>query len=104
MASNQGDPAKLIDLLQAPLASWCCLDLGPLDPDLMCEARPSRQRTSTDEAAIELQRMFYYRGIVGSDSIGGALWRFGTRQIVFALSGDKTKAKTAYQDRLWRRR
>jgi serine/threonine protein kinase/tetratricopeptide (TPR) repeat protein len=47
------------------------------------------------EAAAEFQKIVDHRGIVGLDPIGGlAHVQFGR---VFALSGDKTKAKTAYE-------
>ena len=47
------------------------------------------------EAAAEFQKILDHRGIVGMDPIGAlAHWRLGR---VFVLSGDKTKAKAAYQ-------
>jgi tetratricopeptide (TPR) repeat protein len=47
------------------------------------------------EAAAEFQKILDHRGIVGLDPIGAlAHWRLGR---VFALSGDKTKAKAAYE-------
>ncbi len=47
------------------------------------------------EAAAEFQKILDHRGIVGSDPIGAlAHLQLGR---VFALSGDKTKAKAAYQ-------
>jgi tetratricopeptide (TPR) repeat protein len=54
------------------------------------------------EAAAEFQKILNHRGIVGLDPIGAlAHLQLGR---TFALSGDKTKAKTAYQDflTLWK--
>jgi len=54
------------------------------------------------EAAVEFQKILDHRGIVVSDPIG-ALARLQLGR-AFALSGDKTKAKTAYEDflTLWK--
>jgi len=54
------------------------------------------------EAAIEFQKILDHRGIVASDPVGAiAHLQIGR---AFALSGDKAKAKTAYQDflTLWK--
>jgi serine/threonine protein kinase/tetratricopeptide (TPR) repeat protein len=54
------------------------------------------------EAAIEFQKILDHRGVVGADPIGAlAHLQLGR---VLALSGDKTKAKAAYQDflALWK--
>jgi tetratricopeptide (TPR) repeat protein len=54
------------------------------------------------DAAAEFQKIIDHRGIVGLDPIGAlAHLQLGR---VFALSGDKTKAKAAYEDflALWR--
>jgi hypothetical protein len=54
------------------------------------------------EAAAEFQKVLDHRGIVALDPIGAlAHLQLGR---AFALSGDKTKAKTAYQDflTLWK--
>jgi tetratricopeptide (TPR) repeat protein len=54
------------------------------------------------EAAGEFQKILDHRGIVGADPIGAlAHLQLGR---TFALSGDKAKAKTAYQDflTLWK--
>jgi serine/threonine protein kinase len=54
------------------------------------------------EAAAEFQKILDHRGIVGADPIGAlAHLQLGR---TFALSGDKTKAKAAYQDflTLWK--
>jgi Tfp pilus assembly protein PilF len=48
------------------------------------------------EAARQFQKSLYHRGIVISDPIGAlAHLQLGR---AYALSGDKTKAKSAYQD------
>ena len=54
------------------------------------------------EAATEFQKILDHRGIVVSDPIG-ALARLQLGR-AFALGGDKTKAKSAYQDflTLWK--
>jgi len=54
------------------------------------------------EAAVEFQKILDHRGIVGADPIGAlAHLQLGR---AFALSGDKNKAKTAYQNflTLWK--
>ena len=54
------------------------------------------------EAAAEFQKILDHRGLVGLDPIGAlAHLQLGR---VFAFSGDKTKAKAAYQDflALWK--
>jgi hypothetical protein len=54
------------------------------------------------EAAAEFQKILDHPGLVGLDPIG-ALARL-QRGRVFALSGDKARAKAAYQDflALWK--
>ena len=54
------------------------------------------------EAAAEFQKILDHRGIVGADPIGALAYLQLGR--VFALLGDKTKAKTAYRDflALWK--
>jgi hypothetical protein len=59
-------------------------------------------RRHNAEAIAELQKILDHRGIVGVDPIGAlAHLQLGR---VFAFSGDKTKAKAAYQDflALWK--
>ena len=54
------------------------------------------------EAAIEFQKILDHRGIVGSDPVAAlAHLQMGR---AFALAGEKTKAKTAYEDffMLWK--
>jgi len=54
------------------------------------------------EAAAEFQKLLDHRGIVGADPVG-ALARSQSGR-TFALSGDKSRAKAAYQDflTLWK--
>jgi hypothetical protein len=50
------------------------------------------------EAAVEFQKILDHRGIVLCDPVGAlAHWQLGS---AYALAGDKTKAKSAYQDLL----
>ena len=54
------------------------------------------------EAAIEFQKILDHRGVVGSDPIGAlAHLQLGR---AYSLTGDKIKAKSAYQDflTLWK--
>jgi hypothetical protein len=52
------------------------------------------------EAGPEFQKILDHRGIVGADPVSAlAYWQLGR---VYALSGDQTKAKTAYEDFLTR--
>jgi tetratricopeptide (TPR) repeat protein len=47
------------------------------------------------EAAAEFQKILSHRGLVGADPIGAlAYWQLGK---TFAVTGDKAKAKTAYE-------
>ena len=67
-----------------------------------CAARPIWPHSQGAEAAVEFQKILDHRGIVVSDPIGAlAHLQLGR---AFALSGDKTKAKTAYEDflTLWK--
>jgi hypothetical protein len=47
------------------------------------------------EAAVEFQKILDHRGIVGADPIGALVYLQLGR--VFVLSGDKAKAKAAYE-------
>jgi eukaryotic-like serine/threonine-protein kinase len=48
------------------------------------------------EAVVEFQKILNHRGLVGLDPIGALAYVQLGR--TFVLSGDKTRAKTAYQD------
>jgi serine/threonine protein kinase/tetratricopeptide (TPR) repeat protein len=107
IAMNHGEPAKAIELLQAAVP--CDLgtprrrhgSFGTLYPAYVRgEAYLAAHQGA--EAAAEFQKILDHRGIVVSDPIGAlAHLQLGR---ALALSGDKTKAKTAYQDflTLWK--
>jgi hypothetical protein len=105
IALNQGDPQKAIDALQSSVP----YDLGS-SRGLFGGLYPVYLRGGAylaahqgAEAAVEFQKILDHRGVVGSDPIGAlALLQLG-RALV--LSGDKAKARTAYEDflRLWKK-
>jgi eukaryotic-like serine/threonine-protein kinase len=108
---HHGEPAKAIELLQIAVpfelavpgsgGSEGYLFLGALSPIYVRgEAYLAAHRGA--EAAAEFQKILDHRGIVISDPIGAlAHLQLGR---AFALSGDNTKAKAAYQDflALWK--
>ena len=68
----------------------------------MCAARRTSQARQGREAAAEFQKILDHRGIVFADPIGAlAHLQLGRAYVV---SGDKAKAKSAYQDflTLWK--
>jgi DNA-binding winged helix-turn-helix (wHTH) protein len=97
IALNRGDPGKAIELLQiaVPYELGARLDLGALYPIYLRGQAHLAQRQGA-EAAIEFQKILDHRGVVGSDPIG-ALARLQLGR-AYALTGDKIKAKAAYQD------
>jgi DNA-binding winged helix-turn-helix (wHTH) protein/tetratricopeptide (TPR) repeat protein len=100
---NQGDPVKAIDLLQVavPYELGARLDLGALYPVYVRGEAHLAAHQGT-EAAIEFQKILDHRGVVGSDPIGAlAHLQLGR---AYTLTGDKIKAKAAYQDflTLWK--
>jgi hypothetical protein len=104
LALGQGDAAKAIELLQvtAPYELGASRFLfGALYPVYFRgEAHLAAHQGA--EAAIEFQKILDHRGIVGSDPIG-ALAHLQLARAA-ALTGDKAKAKTAYEDffQLWK--
>jgi len=102
LALNHREPSKAIELLQvarsydlgAPRSSFHGF-FGTLYPVYVRgEAYLAAQRGA--EAAAEFQKILDHRGVVVSDPIGAlAHLQLGR---AFVLSGDKTKAKAAYQD------
>jgi eukaryotic-like serine/threonine-protein kinase len=102
LALNHHDPAKALELLEVaapyelgvPRSSIHGL-FGALYPVYVRgEAYLAEQQGA--EAAREFQKILDHRGIVLSDAIGAlAHLQLGR---AFALSGDKAKAKIAYQD------
>ena len=108
LALNQSEPSKAIELLQiavpydlgAPPSSFHGF-FGAFYP-IYVRGEAYLAAHQGAEAAAEFQKILDHRGIVVSDPIGAlAHLQLGR---AFALSGDKTKAKTAYQDflTLWK--
>jgi tetratricopeptide (TPR) repeat protein len=108
LALNQGEPAKAVEQLRVAIP----YELGTAPSSffgffgtfypiyLRGEAYLAANRGA--EAAAEFQKILDHRAIVFSDPIG-ALARLQLGR-AFALSGDKIKAKAAYQDflTLWK--
>ncbi|MGI8992449.1 MAG: protein kinase domain-containing protein, partial [Bryobacteraceae bacterium] len=107
LALNHGEPSKAIELLQiaAPYdlavpGSWAGF-FGNLYP-VYVRGEAYLAAHQGAEAAAEFQKILDHRAIVAMDPIGAlAHLQLGR---AFSLSGDKTKAKTAYQDflNLWK--
>ena len=108
LALNHGEPSKAIELVQIAVPyelgvprSSIHGNYGALYPVYMRgEAYLAAGRGA--EAVTEFQKILDHRGIVVSDPIGAlAHLQLGR---AFAISRDKTKAKTAYQDflSLWK--
>jgi tetratricopeptide (TPR) repeat protein len=108
LALNQREPSKAIELLQiavpydlgAPRSSFHGF-FGALYP-VYVRGLSYLAGHQGAAAAAEFQKILTHRGIVVSDPIGAlAHLQFGR---ALALSGDKSKAKTAYQDflTLWK--
>jgi tetratricopeptide (TPR) repeat protein len=104
IALNRGDASQAVDLLQVAVpyelgASRALF--GALYPVyIRGEAHLAAHQGA--QAAIELQKILDHRGIVNSDPIGAlAHLQLGR---AFVLSGDKAKAKIAYEDffKLWK--
>jgi hypothetical protein len=108
LALNHGDPANAIELLQIAVpdelgspASSVSGSFGALYP-IYVRGEAYLAAHQGAEAATEFQKILDHRGIVVGDPIGAlAHLQIGR---ALALSGDKTKAKTAYQDflTLWK--
>lgn len=103
IALDRGQALKAIELLQVavPYELGARLDFGALYP-IYVRGEAHLAARQGAEAAAEFQKILDHRGIVGSDPIG-ALARLQIGR-AFSIAGDKTKAKTAYQDffTLWR--
>jgi tetratricopeptide (TPR) repeat protein len=108
LALNHSEPSKAIEMLQiavpydlgAPRSSFHGF-FGTLYP-VYVRGEAYLAAHQGAEAATEFQKILKHRGIVVSDPIGAlAHLQLGR---AFALSGDKTKARTAYQDflTLWK--
>ena len=108
LAMNHGEPAKAIELLQAAVPYDLAAprssrhgNFGALYP-VYVRGEAYLAANEGVEAAAEFQKILDHRGIVVSDPIGAlAHLQLGR---AFALSGDKTRAKAAYQDflTLWK--
>jgi hypothetical protein len=109
LALKHGDPpAKAIELLQATVPyelgvvpSSFFGSFGALYP-VYVRGRAYLAARQGADAVIEFQRILDHRGVVLSDPIG-ALARLELGR-AFALSSDRNKARTAYQDffALWK--
>ena len=107
-ALNRGEHSKAIELLQAAAP----YELGYLGSDtigfagslypifIRGQAYLAAKRGA--EAAAEFQKILDHRGIVATDPIGALAHLQSGR--AFVLSGNRAKAKTAYQDflTLWK--
>jgi tetratricopeptide (TPR) repeat protein len=108
LALNHGEASKAIELLQIAVPyelgtprSSIHGNFGALYP-IYVRGEAYLAAHQAAEAATEFQKILAHRGIVVSDPIGAlAHLQLGR---AFALSGDTTKAKTAYQDflTLWK--
>jgi tetratricopeptide (TPR) repeat protein len=111
LALNHGQPSKAVELLQTAIpyeggspttgGSEFLLGAGNLYPAHVRGLAYLAAHQGA-EAAAEFQKILDHRGIVISDPIGAlAHLQLGR---AYALAGDKTKAKSAYQDflRLWK--
>jgi len=108
LAMNRNDPAKAIELLQiaapyelgTPRSSFHAI-YGVLYP-IYVRGEAYLALHQGAEAAAEFQKILDHRGIVISDTVG-ALARLQIGR-AYAMSGDRAKAKTAYQDflSLWK--
>jgi tetratricopeptide (TPR) repeat protein len=108
LALNRGEASKAIELLQTAVpyelgVPGSCIHgfFGALYP-IYVRGEGYLAAHEGVAAAAEFQKILDHRGIVVSDPIGAlAHLQLGR---AFAMSGDKTKAKTAYQDflSLWK--
>jgi predicted Zn-dependent protease len=100
VALRRNDPSGAIELLQA-VTPYELSSEGALYP-VYVRGESYRAAHRGNEAAAEFQKILDHRGIVVNAPIG-ALVHLG-RARAYALSGDKTKAKAAYQDflTLWK--
>ncbi len=108
LALHSGNPSRAIELLQvaapydlgAPRSSYHGI-FGPLYP-VYFRGEALLAAHQGPQAAAEFQKILDHRGIVVSDPVG-ALARLQLGR-AFALSGDKSRAKSAYEDflTLWK--
>jgi len=108
LALRRGDPAKAIDVLKTgasyDLGLPPCIAPAFIGPLYAIYVRGQAYLAAHQgvEAAMEFQKILNHRGIVVSDPIG-ALAHLQVGR-AYMLSGDPSKAKTAYQDflTLWK--
>jgi serine/threonine protein kinase/tetratricopeptide (TPR) repeat protein len=104
LALNHGDASKALELLQVAVPHELGAPrtlFGALYP-VYVRGEAYLAAHQGAEAATEFQRILDHRGIVVSDPVGAvARLQLGR---AFVLAGDKTKAKTAYQNflTLWK--
>jgi len=106
-ALNQGQPSKAIEALMRARyelgvpGSWYNGNFGALYP-IYVRGLAYLDARQGAEAVAEFQKMIDYRGALGTDPVS-ALARLQLGR-AYALSGDKAKAKAAYQDflTLWK--
>jgi eukaryotic-like serine/threonine-protein kinase len=102
---NQNNPAKSVEDLQAAvgceLGQPVPFDLGPMYP-VYLRAEAFLGLHQAPEAIAEFQKFIDHRGVVLNFPLG-ALAHLGLAR-AYALQGDTTKARTAYQDflTLWK--
>jgi tetratricopeptide (TPR) repeat protein len=108
LALRRGDPAKAIDVLKTgasyDLGLPPCVAPAFIGPFYAIYVRGQAYLAAHQgvEAAAEFQKILNHRGIVVSDPIGAlAHLQLGR---AYVLSGDPSRAKTAYQDflALWK--
>ena len=91
---NHDDPSGAIEILQAAVP-YELSDQGDLYP-VYVRGGAYLAAHKGNEAAAEFQKIHDHPGIVVNSPIG-ALAHLGLGR-AYALSGDKTRAKSAYQD------
>ena len=94
LALSHDDPSGAIEILQAAVP-YELSDSGALYP-VYVRGEAYLAAHKGNEAAAEFQKIHYHSGIVVNAPVG-ALAHLGLGR-AYALSGDKTKAKSAYQD------
>ena len=106
IALTKKDPAKAIEALKAATqyefaavgAGWEPVNLYPA----YVRGQSYLAEHKGAEAAAEFQKIFEYRGVVGTDALS-SLWHLGLAR-AYAVSGDTAKSRAAYQDffELWK--
>jgi DNA-binding winged helix-turn-helix (wHTH) protein/tetratricopeptide (TPR) repeat protein len=98
LALNQKNPEKAIEILQIATP----VELGSIPAPVYVRGEAFLALGRGREAAAEFQKILDHRGIVTNDP-SGAIARLQMGR-AYVLSGEKTKAKTAYEDflNLWK--